>query len=83
MDVAKILIKMIKGTDDYDQWIEYIEDRPFNDLRYYISNEKVKQLGWTIKVGFFRWIARIGLRANKNLFIAEKSVGMNIFIINK
>ena len=52
MDVTKILIKMIKGTDDYDQWIEYIEDRPFNDLRYYISNEKVKQLGWTIKVGF-------------------------------
>ena len=52
MDVTKILIKMIKGTDDYVQWIEYIEDRPFNDLRYYISNEKVKQLGWTIKVGF-------------------------------
>ena len=52
MDVAKIMIKMIKGTDDYDQWIEYIEDRPFNDLRYYISNKKVKQLGWSIKVKF-------------------------------
>ena len=22
---------MIKQTDDYDEWIEYIEDRPFND----------------------------------------------------
>jgi dTDP-glucose 4,6-dehydratase len=52
MEVAKILIKMIQNTEDYDEWIEYIEDRPFNDLRYYISNEKVKKLGWTIKVGF-------------------------------
>ena len=52
MEVAQILIKMIKNTEDYYDWIEYIEDRPFNDMRYYISNEKVKQLGWSIKVGF-------------------------------
>ena len=52
MEVARILIKMIKNTEEYDDWIEYVEDRPFNDLRYYISNEKVKQLGWSIKVGF-------------------------------
>ena len=30
MEVAKILIKMIKNTEDYDEWIEYIEDRPYN-----------------------------------------------------
>ena len=34
-EIAKILIKMIKNTEDYNQWIEYIEDRPFNDKRYY------------------------------------------------
>lgn len=49
MEIAKILINLIKKTDQYDNWIEYIEDRPFNDQRYYISNEKVKALGWTIK----------------------------------
>jgi dTDP-glucose 4,6-dehydratase/UDP-glucose 4,6-dehydratase len=49
MDIAKILIKMIKNTDNYHEWIEYIEDRPFNDKRYYISNEKIKKLGWTIE----------------------------------
>ena len=37
---------------EYDEWITYIEDRPFNDKRYYISNEKVKQLGWTIDTDF-------------------------------
>jgi len=49
MEIAKILIKMIKNTDEHEKWIEYIEDRPFNDERYYISNQKVKELGWKIE----------------------------------
>ena len=52
LDVAKILIKKIKQTDDYTKWITFIEDRPFNDKRYYISNDKLKKLGWTIKISF-------------------------------
>ncbi len=52
LDVAKILIKKIKQTDDYDKWINYIEDRPFNDKRYYISNKKLRDLHWDIKVNF-------------------------------
>ena len=52
LQVAQILIKKLKNTEDYNQWITYIEDRPFNDQRYYISNQKLKELGWTIKIGF-------------------------------
>jgi dTDP-glucose 4,6-dehydratase len=52
MQVAKMLIEMMKETKDYDQWITYIEDRPFNDQRYYISNQKLKDLGWNITVNF-------------------------------
>lgn len=52
MEVAKILIEKIKDTTDYDKWITYIEDRPFNDQRYYISNQKVRDLGWNITVDF-------------------------------
>ena len=52
MDVANILIKMIKNTDNYNEWIDYIEDRPYNDQRYYISNNKLKDLGWNISVKF-------------------------------
>ena len=51
LDISKKLIKKIKNTEDYDNWIEYIEDRPFNDKRYYISNHKLKNLGWNIKIG--------------------------------
>ena len=50
LEIAKILIRMIKNTDKYEDWIEYVEDRPFNDQRYYISNDKVKSLGWNIQV---------------------------------
>jgi len=52
LDVAKILIKKIKNTENHDEWIEYIEDRPFNDKRYYISNKKIKDLGWNILINF-------------------------------
>jgi UDP-glucose 4,6-dehydratase len=48
--IANILIKLIKNTDNYNEWIEYIEDRPYNDKRYYISNSKLKDLGWNIKI---------------------------------
>ena len=50
--VAEILIKKIKRNDNYDDYIEYIVDRPFNDKRYYISNEKIKSLGWEITQNF-------------------------------
>ena len=52
-EIAHKLIKLIKGplvTDS--EYITYIEDRPFNDKRYHISNEKLKQLGWQICINF-------------------------------
>ena len=52
LEIAQILIKIIKNNENYDEWIEYVEDRPFNDKRYYISNEKVKNLGWKIEKDF-------------------------------
>ena len=59
MDVAKILIRKIHNTTDYDKWITYIKDRQFNDQRYYISNEKVKKLGWDIKISFEEGINKL------------------------
>ena len=59
LDIAKILIKLIKNTEDYNSYIEYIEDRPFNDKRYYISNEKVKNLGWTITKDFMEGLKEL------------------------
>ena len=57
LEVAKMLIGKIVNVhvDDIvsiSKYIEYIEDRPFNDKRYYISNDKLKKLGWNITVDF-------------------------------
>jgi len=46
LDVGKLLIKLIKKTDDFNKWITYVEDRPFNDKRYFINSNKLKELGW-------------------------------------
>jgi len=56
LEVAKLLIKKIKNSENYSEYIEYIEDRPFNDQRYYISNGKLKALGWKITVDFEKGI---------------------------
>jgi dTDP-glucose 4,6-dehydratase len=52
LDIAKYLIKHIKNTENYNQHITYIKDRPFNDKRYYISNQKLKKLGWDVSIQF-------------------------------
>jgi dTDP-glucose 4,6-dehydratase len=57
--IAHILIEKITKTTDYEKWISHIEDRPFNDKRYYISNQKVKNLGWTILTDFDNGIDQV------------------------
>jgi UDP-glucose 4,6-dehydratase len=52
LEIAHKLIQLIKPNENPYDWIQYIEDRPFNDKRYYISNEKLKNLGWTITKDF-------------------------------
>lgn len=46
MDITKMIIKIVKNTENYDDWIEYVEDRPFNDKRYLICSKKLRELGW-------------------------------------
>lgn len=56
LEITKYLIKKIKNTDNYDEYINYVEDRPFNDKRYLISNTKLKNLGWNIEKKFYNEI---------------------------
>jgi UDP-glucose 4,6-dehydratase len=58
-NVAEMLIKKIKHNENYGEYIEYIVDRPFNDKRYYISNEKIKSLGWDITENFDEGIDKL------------------------
>ena len=34
------------------EYFEFIEDRPWNDKRYFITNDKIKFLGWKQSISF-------------------------------
>ena len=67
LQIAHLLIEKIQKSTSYCDWIEFIDDRPFNDKRYYISNEKVKKLGWEIKKDFYEGL-------NDLIFIEDKNI---------
>lgn len=52
MQLSKMLIKLfypeinVDDPNEINKYIDYIEDRPFHDCRYFISNEKIEKLGW-------------------------------------
>ena len=50
LDLAKKIHKLSNLKSHFQENVVYIEDRPFNDQRYYISNRKLKDLGWKIKM---------------------------------
>jgi UDP-glucose 4,6-dehydratase len=53
MELAHKLITKIHGTAaDPATWITHIDDRNFNDSRYWIRSEPLARLGWRQKVGF-------------------------------
>ena len=53
LDLAKKIINKLKGKNvDYNNYIEYIEDRNFNDFRYAIDSKKLENLGYSIRVSF-------------------------------
>jgi UDP-glucose 4,6-dehydratase len=53
IDIAEMLLKDIKGHDEkIEDWIEFVEDRNFNDFRYSINSEKLKKLGWNESINF-------------------------------
>jgi dTDP-glucose 4,6-dehydratase len=56
LEIASIIIDYVKNIKvshkdgaHFEKYIEYVPDRPYNDKRYYISNSKLKNLGWTIE----------------------------------
>ena len=52
LDIAKELFYMTSliHTLKFEDCITYVEDRPFNDKRYFISSRKLTKLGWKPKM---------------------------------
>lgn len=52
LEVAERIIKLLKPNEHIENWLETSQDRPFNDVRYFISSDKLRNLGWTSDVHF-------------------------------
>ena len=53
LDLAKTLLTKIHGQEAvFAEHITHIEDRNFNDSRYWIKSEPLARLGWNQKIGF-------------------------------
>jgi UDP-glucose 4,6-dehydratase len=46
IQVAKDLIRILGKEDEEEDYITYVPDRNFNDLRYTINSSKLHELGW-------------------------------------
>jgi UDP-glucose 4,6-dehydratase len=58
LDVARRLLKAFGLQDKEDEYLEYVEDRLFNDLRYYIDSSETKKLGWKQEMSFEEGLAQ-------------------------
>ena len=63
LDIVKILVNIIYknliNPKDYEKYINFAEDRPFNDFRYSINSEKLENLGWKESVKFLEGVNKL------------------------
>eukprot|EP00163_Fabomonas_tropica_P004474 TRINITY_DN13949_c0_g1_i2.p1 TRINITY_DN13949_c0_g1~~TRINITY_DN13949_c0_g1_i2.p1 ORF type:complete len:826 (+),score=231.88 TRINITY_DN13949_c0_g1_i2:126-2603(+) len=60
LTLARLLVRLIKGVKpgEEDMWIEFIEDRKFNDCRYGVDHSRLEGIGWKPSVHFEEGIRR-------------------------
>jgi nucleoside-diphosphate-sugar epimerase len=56
LDITRLIIKTTMCTDEYDQYIDHIHDRPFNDKSYLNNCTKLKNLGWRQEYSEFQLV---------------------------
>lgn len=51
-ELLEILRQRLCPDKTIEQLKTYVQDRPYNDKRYYVCDQKLKDLGWTQQVSF-------------------------------
>ena len=59
--LAKKIIEIYHPGAVFQEYIEFIEDRPYNDRRYYITSGKLQKLGWKPEKDFDEELTRLVL----------------------
>lgn len=52
LEVVQTILNLINPGEKLEDWIEYIDDRAFQDYRYSIDSTALRNLGWTEKMNF-------------------------------
>ncbi len=52
IEVVKFILNIMKPGEILDEWIEFVEDRAFQDYRYYINTTELNNLGWKENISF-------------------------------
>jgi dTDP-glucose 4,6-dehydratase len=50
--VIEEIVSQMKPLDNYQDWIQFVSDRAFQDYRYSIDSTELRKLGWTEKITF-------------------------------
>jgi len=58
LDIAHKLIELHGLTAQKEKYITFVEDRVFNDKRYAINSDRLKNLGWSIQMDFDEGLRR-------------------------
>ena len=58
LDILKYLMKELNINNRIEEVSEYVEDRTFNDFRYTVNCDKLKELGWKLEITFEEGIKR-------------------------
>jgi len=61
LEVAKLLVRAVKpeiAEEDVSKHIIHVEDRAFNDVRYFIDSSKLQSLGWQCEISFEEGLRR-------------------------
>jgi UDP-glucose 4,6-dehydratase len=58
LDILQYLMRELKIEKTEKEVSEFVEDRAFNDFRYTVNCDKLKELGWNIEVSFEDGIRR-------------------------
>jgi UDP-glucose 4,6-dehydratase len=52
IEIVKKILAIMRPSANPDDMIEYVRDRPFNDMRYYLDLKQLDILGWKKQINF-------------------------------
>ena len=59
MTIARKIVKLHTGTENYDDYLDLTWSRPGQDVRYAIDDSKLRALGWTAQADFDAELVKI------------------------